>query len=43
VRPGVRPNDALPPLGSIDHDTLSVAALGTDAQASKLLEQSGLI
>jgi len=43
ARAGVQANSALPPLASTDHATLSVTALGTDKQASQLLEQSGLI
>jgi iron(III) transport system substrate-binding protein len=42
VRPGIAPNPALPSLSSISPATLSVAALGTDLQAVRLIEQAGL-
>jgi iron(III) transport system substrate-binding protein len=42
ARPGVTPNPALPPLDSISPATLSVSALGTDQEASQLIEQAGL-
>jgi iron(III) transport system substrate-binding protein len=42
ARPGVAPNAALPPLGSIAHATLSASVLGNDEEAAKLLEKSGL-
>jgi iron(III) transport system substrate-binding protein len=43
ARPGVTANPALPPLSEIPHAILSVAALGTDAEASRLMEQAGLV
>jgi iron(III) transport system substrate-binding protein len=43
ARPGVSPNGALPPLHSISSASLSVAALGNDQVAAKLIQQSGLI
>jgi iron(III) transport system substrate-binding protein len=43
ARPGVAANPALPPLAKIPHATLSVAALGTDAEASRLIEETGLV
>jgi len=42
ARPGVKPNSALPPLSTIAHATLSVAALGNDERAAQLLQQIGL-
>jgi iron(III) transport system substrate-binding protein len=43
ARAGVAANPALPPLSEVPHATLSVAALGTDAEASRLIEQTGLV
>jgi iron(III) transport system substrate-binding protein len=43
VRPGVAPNSALPPLASIGHTSLSVAALGNGELAARLIRQSGLV
>jgi iron(III) transport system substrate-binding protein len=42
VRPGIRPNHQLPPLGSISSATFSPLALGNDQAAAKLIQQSGL-
>jgi iron(III) transport system substrate-binding protein len=42
ARPDVAPNRSLPPLRAIAHATLSAAVLGDDAQATKLLQKSGL-
>jgi iron(III) transport system substrate-binding protein len=43
ARPGVAANTQLPPLATVDHATLSVAALGDDQQATRLIELAGLI
>jgi iron(III) transport system substrate-binding protein len=43
VRPGVAPNGALPPLASIGHTSVGVAALGNGALAARLIKQSGLV
>jgi iron(III) transport system substrate-binding protein len=43
VRPGVSPNPELPPLASVSHAALTPAELGTDAQAARLIEQTGLV
>jgi iron(III) transport system substrate-binding protein len=43
ARVGVAPNGALPPLSSIAHAAPSVAVLGTDAIASRLIQQAGLV
>jgi iron(III) transport system substrate-binding protein len=42
ARAGVAPNPALPSLSSIAPATLSVAALGTDQEAVRLIQQAGL-
>lgn len=42
ARPGIAPNPALPPLGSISPATLSATELGTDQKASQLIQQAGL-
>jgi iron(III) transport system substrate-binding protein len=42
ARPGVPANSALPPLANIAHATLSVAALGDNQAAPKLMRQVGL-
>ena len=41
ARPGVPANSALPPLDSIPHANLSVAELGDDRAAAKLISSSG--
>lgn len=43
VRPGVVPNEALPPLSHIGHTSLSVAALGNGELAARLIRQAGLV
>jgi iron(III) transport system substrate-binding protein len=43
ARADVAANPALPPLSAVPHATLSVAALGTDAEASRLIQQAGLV
>jgi iron(III) transport system substrate-binding protein len=43
VRPGVAPNGALPPLASIGHTSVSVAALGNGGLAARLIKQAGLV
>ena len=42
ARPGIPANGALPPLDGIAHATLSVAALGDNQAAPKLMRQVGL-
>jgi iron(III) transport system substrate-binding protein len=42
ARPAVAPNPTLRPLASISPATLSAAALGTDQQATQLIQQAGL-
>jgi iron(III) transport system substrate-binding protein len=42
TRPGVAPNQAVPPLDTIPHTPVSVASLGTDQKTTKLIEQAGL-
>jgi iron(III) transport system substrate-binding protein len=42
ARPGIAPNPALPPIGSISLATLTPAALGTDQAAVQLIQQAGL-
>ncbi len=43
IRAGVDPNAALPPLAVVDPDVLSLVSLGTDLQASDLIQQAGLL
>jgi iron(III) transport system substrate-binding protein len=43
VRPGIAPNDALPPLASIGHTSVSVATLGNGGLAARLIKQAGLV
>jgi iron(III) transport system substrate-binding protein len=43
IRPGVDPNAVLPPIASVDPDVLSLLSLGTDLQASDLIQQAGLL
>jgi iron(III) transport system substrate-binding protein len=43
VRPDVVPNAALPPLASIGHTLLSVAALGNGELTARLIRQAGLV
>jgi iron(III) transport system substrate-binding protein len=43
VRSDTAPNAALPPLASIGHTSLSVAALGNGGLAGRLIRQSGLV
>lgn len=42
ARPGIAPNPALPPLGTISPETLSPGVLGTDQKAAQLIQQAGL-
>ncbi len=42
VRPGIAPNQALPPLARIKPAVLTVASLGDDQQAASLIQQVGL-
>jgi iron(III) transport system substrate-binding protein len=42
ARPGIAANPALPPLATISRATLPASALGTDQQATELIQQSGL-
>ncbi len=42
ARPGVPANPALPPLATISRATLPASALGTDQQATQLIQQAGL-
>jgi iron(III) transport system substrate-binding protein len=42
ARPGIAPNPALTPLASISPARLSPTALGTDQQATQLIQQAGL-
>jgi iron(III) transport system substrate-binding protein len=42
ARPGIAPNPQLPSLAVISPATLSATALGTDQQASQLIQQAGL-
>ena len=41
--PGIAPNPALPPLGTISPATISVVALGNDQLAAQLVQQAGLV
>jgi iron(III) transport system substrate-binding protein len=43
VHPDVAPNDALPPLASIGHTSLSVASLGNGELAARLIREAGLV
>ena len=43
VHPDVEPNSALPPLASIGHTSLSVAALGNGELAARLIREAGLV
>ncbi len=43
ARPGVAPNRALPPLASVAHATMNVTRLGNTQQASRLMQQAGLV
>jgi iron(III) transport system substrate-binding protein len=43
VRPDVEPSPVLPPLASIGHTSLSVAALGNGQLAARLIRQVGLV
>ncbi|HEV8102284.1 MAG TPA: extracellular solute-binding protein [Gaiellaceae bacterium] len=43
VHPGVAPNDALPPLASIGHTSLTVASLGNGELAARLIREAGLV
>jgi iron(III) transport system substrate-binding protein len=43
VRKDVPPNEALPPLASIGHTSLSAASLGNGALAARLIRQAGLV
>jgi iron(III) transport system substrate-binding protein len=43
IRAGVDPNAVLPPIASVDPDILSLVSLGTDLQASDLIQQAGLL
>jgi iron(III) transport system substrate-binding protein len=43
VRPDSAPNGALPPLASIGHTSLSVAALGNGELAARLIREVGLV
>jgi iron(III) transport system substrate-binding protein len=43
VRPDTAPNGALPPLASIRHTSLSVAALGNGELAARLIREVGLV
>jgi iron(III) transport system substrate-binding protein len=43
VRPDTAANGALPPLASIGHTALSVAALGNGEVAARLIRQAGLV
>jgi iron(III) transport system substrate-binding protein len=42
ARPGVKPNAALPPLSTLEPDTLGPAELGNDQRAARLIQESGL-
>ncbi len=41
VRPGIRPNAALPPLSQVPHTTFSVVKLGDDRDAARLIASTG--
>ena len=41
VRPGIRPNAALPPLSQLPHTTFSVVKLGDDRDAARLIASTG--
>jgi iron(III) transport system substrate-binding protein len=43
LRPGVPANPALPPIGTIPTTSIGVVELGSDRQASALLQQAGLV
>jgi iron(III) transport system substrate-binding protein len=43
VHPDVAPNDALPPLASIGHTSLTVASLGNGELAARLIRDAGLV
>jgi iron(III) transport system substrate-binding protein len=42
ARSGIAPNPALPPLATISRATVPASALGTDQQATELIQQAGL-
>ena len=43
ARPGIAPNPALTPLGTISPATINVVALGNDQLAAQLVQQAGLV
>jgi iron(III) transport system substrate-binding protein len=43
ARPGIAPNPALTPFDKTPHTTINVASLGNDAEAAKLISDTGLV